>query len=429
MDYSKHAREGELNRSLGLVSTTLVGVGIILGAGIYALIGEGVALAGANVWISFLAAAFVALLTGLSYAELSSMFPKAGAEYHYISHAFSNRWGFLAGWLVIIAGFVSVATVAFGFAGYFQALTGFPFLESAVGLTILTTLIVLRGVKESATIGTFFTLLETLGLVLVIAMGFSFLGSHPLVDFSIPLVSVLSAGALVFFAFIGFEDIVRLSEETKKPEKTIPKAVLLSIVISTILYVLVAIAAISIVGADALAHSSSPLADVAQHAWGAEAFLLLSIIALFSTGNTVLLFILVVSRLVYGMAREDAGLPRMLGVVKTNTGSPQNAILLTGICALFALSVGNIHLVANATAFLLFLAFIMVNVAVIWLRKTEPRLQRPFRVPFSFRSIPVLPVIGILSSLLLIISMPLDVIGIGLLITLIGAGIAWKKKY
>ena len=427
MDYRRAAHpRPKLERSLGLLTTTLVGVGIIVGAGIYALIGEGVALSGANVWISFLAAAFVSILTGLSYAELSSMYPKAGAEYNYLSNAFSSRWGFWIGWLIIIAGFISVATVAMGFGGYFSRLAGFPLMETAAAIIVLSTVVVWLGVKQSAWIGSFFTLIEITGLLFIIFVGLPSIGSQPLVDFSIPIASVLGAGALVFFAFIGFEDIVRMSEETKNPTKTIPRAVILAILISSVLYVLVALSAISLVDVDQLAHSKSPLADVANAAAGSQAFFALSIIALFSTANTVMLFILAVSRIVYGMAAENS-LPSFLGHVHSKTHSPDNAVIVSGALSLAALSVGNIAFVANATGFLLFLVFISVNFSVIKLRFQKPHLERPFKVPIALGKIPLLPLLGILACLGLIVFMPPDVIALGIAIVLVGAVLAWRK--
>ncbi|MBU0635689.1 APC family permease [Candidatus Micrarchaeota archaeon] len=426
MDYVKAVNpEPQLKRSLGLFSTTLIGIGIILGAGIYALIGEGVAVAGANVWISFLAAAIVAGLTGLGYAELSSMYPKAGAEYNYVKNAFSKKWGFLAGWMIIVSGFIAISTVALGFGGYFQAFTGFPLLASAMGIVILSAIVVWIGVKQSAWIGGFFTLIETAGLLFIIWLGISFFGTQPLIDFSIPITSVLAGGALVFFAFIGFEDIVRMSEETKKPRKTIPRAIILSIIISSVLYILVAIAAISIVGAESLADSSAPLADVAGVAQGQESFLVLSIIALFSTGNTVLLFLLVVSRILYGMATEKS-LPSFFGSINKRS-SPGHAVFATGFFALLFLLVGSIGFVANITAFLLFVVFIIVNLSVIRLRLQQPNLERPFKVPLSIKNIPLLPVLGVLTSLVLLVSMPLEVIGLGIAIIVVGGLYGWKK--
>jgi APA family basic amino acid/polyamine antiporter len=428
MDYRRlSSARPRLKRSLGFWTVTLIGIGIIVGAGIYALIGEGIAVAGPNVWLSFLAAAVVAMLTGLSYAELSSLFPKAGAEFSYFKNAFSQHWAFLAGWLIMVAGFVSVSTVALGFGGYFSRLTGFPVLESAVAIIVLSTFVVWLGVKQSAWLGAFFTLIETAGLLFIIFIGLPVMGSQPVLDFSFSIAAVLGAGALVFFAFIGFEDIVRMSEETKNPTRTIPRAVIAAILVSSLLYILVAIAAISLVGADSLAHSSSPLADVANAAAGSQAFWVLSIIALFSTSNTVMLFILAVSRIVYGMAAEKS-LPVFLSHLHSKTSSPDRAVLLSGFFSLVCLAIGGIAFVANTTGFLLFIVFIGVNLAVIKLRFEKPGLERPFRTPFSIGKMPLLPLCGILACLLLIAFIPTEVILLGSGVVLAGFLLVWTRK-
>ena len=140
-------RKVQLRRTLGLFEVTLSGIGVILGAGIYALIGEAAGLAGNAVWISFALSAVVAVFTGLSYAELASMFPKASAEYEYTSQAFGPFPAFVIGWLIIFSGVIGAATVSLGFAGYFQALTGAPLLPSALILLAVLSAVVSVGVK------------------------------------------------------------------------------------------------------------------------------------------------------------------------------------------------------------------------------------------------------------------------------------------
>jgi len=139
-----------LKRELSLFEVTLSGIGIILGAGIYVLIGQAAGLAGNALWFAFGLSAIIALLTGLSYAELSSMFPKAGAEYDYVANAFNTNLAFVIGWMVFLSGVLAAATVALGFAGYFSALTSFPLILSAVALLILLTALLWYGVKETA---------------------------------------------------------------------------------------------------------------------------------------------------------------------------------------------------------------------------------------------------------------------------------------
>ena len=162
------AKKIGLRRTLGLLEVTISGVGIILGAGIYALIGEAAGLAGNAVWISFALSALIALLTGLSYAELASMFPKAAAEYEYTSQAFGGFLAFLVGWMIIFSGVVGAATVSLGFAGYFQALTGTPILPSAIALLAVLSLVLLFGITHSTRLAIVLTTVEALGLVLVI---------------------------------------------------------------------------------------------------------------------------------------------------------------------------------------------------------------------------------------------------------------------
>ena len=194
----------KLKRELGLLECTLAGTGIIIGAGIYALIGKSTAIAGSDVWLSFTLAALAAIFTGLSYAELSSMFAKAGGEFDYSLNAFGKKTAFTTGWLMLFAGVVGSAAVALGFAGYFASLTGLPLVPIAIGLVLLCTIVNYIGIKQSTGIADIITVLEVFGLLAVIVLGLGFLSN---VKVSLPTGGfdhVLSAASLVFFAFIGF---------------------------------------------------------------------------------------------------------------------------------------------------------------------------------------------------------------------------------
>jgi len=368
-----------LKRTLGLFETTFYGIGVILGAGIYALIGKAAGLAGNAVWAAFAIGAFISAFTGLSYAELSSMFPKAGGEYVYTEKAFNKRLAFLVGWLIIIGGVVAAATVSLGFAGYFTAIFHTPLIPIAIILIVLMSLLNFWGIEESAIANIIGTVIELTGLALIIAFGLRHLGSVNYLELpSIGFSGILSATALIFFAFLGFEDIARLSEETKNPTKTIPRALLLSIIVSTAIYISVAIAAISVVGWQALSQSSAPLALVAQAAFGPKAFFALSVIALFATFNTVLVTLIATSRMLYGMA-ESHGLPKIIGEVHKKFQTPWVAVAITGIAsAVFAL-LGKIEVVASLTDFALFTTFALVNLSLLWLRYKQPKAKRPFK--------------------------------------------------
>lgn len=392
-----------------------MGVGVILGAGIYALVGKAAGLAGSAVWISFLGASLVAALTGLSYAELSSFIPRAGGEYHYALRAYGRRIAFLVSWLLLGGLSIAAAAVSLGFGGYFAAMTGLPAVPAAVVAVLLCASLLAYGIRESAILAGICTALEVLGLLAIIAFGVPHLGEVDLSEMPMGLSGVGSAAILIFFAFIGFEEIVQLAEETKDPARTVPRALMLSIVISTLLYVLVAIAAISVVGWEALGASDSPLADVAEQAVGARSGMAIALIALFSTFNTVLVLIMSASRLLWGVA-DDGALPASLAKVLPERRSPWIAtIIVASLAVLVILIFERIEAVAEITNFALFVTFLLVNGAVLVLRIREPETVRPFRIPGAIAGIPLLPVLGIVSVLALMSQT-------GLRTALIGAG-------
>ena len=166
-----------LKRELGLFEATVYGVGIILGAGIYALIGEAAGLTGNSVWLSFVVGAIVASFTGLSYAELATMIPKAAAEYVYLRKAGSKMLGFLIGWLIIFTGVASAATVALGFGGYFKGLFELPIVFTAAALIGILSYINFLGIKQSSRFNVIFTAVEVIGLVMVIVLGLTVFGN------------------------------------------------------------------------------------------------------------------------------------------------------------------------------------------------------------------------------------------------------------
>ena len=413
-------KQARLHRVLGLFETTLSGIGIIFGAGIYVLIGKAAGIAGVNVWLSFLLAAIVAALTGLSYAELSSMYPKASAEYEYSKNAFGKRAGFLVGWLALIAGIVSASTVALGFGGYLSALTGLPMQWLAVGVIIVCSFIVFLGIRQTAWIAVLFTLVESAGLVVIVFIGLPYIGKMDLLDFSsFNFTAVFEAAALIFFAFIGFEEIVRMSEETKNPKKIIPTALIIAIIVSSVVYVLVALSSVAVLGVQKLSESSAPLAEVAFSVFGETAFFTIAVIALFSTFNTVLLILLAASRLVYGIGK-DKEFPEIVASIHKKTKTPWVAIIIIMVISSSLALLGDISLVANATDFVLFSVFIAINASVIILRFKEPHCHRAFCVPGSVKGIPILPVAGIFANVALAIHISLEIIALMLVMAFLG---------
>jgi len=416
-------QKSELSRSLGLFEVTLSGIGIILGAGIYALLGEAAALAGNAVWISFALAALVALLTGLSYAELSSMFPKASAEYEYTAQAFGMRVAFVVGWLIILSGVISSAAVALGFAGYFEALFQAPRLPSALAMTVLLSLLLFLGIKQSAWVAIVFTMIESLGLLIIIGLGVPYLGSVDYLEMPHGLEGIFQASALIFFAYLGFEEMVKLSEETKDPEVNLPRGLILAVLASIVLYVLVALSAVSVLGWQKLGQSQAPFADIASAAFGPQASFLLSIIALFATTNTVLLMLLAASRIIYGMAAQSA-LPGFLAEIHPATKTPWMAITVAAIPTMAFIMLKDIDFVANVANFTLFLTFMVINATVIILRHRRPSLFRPFRVPLSIGWVPLIPVLALIFNAFMLTQLSREVMLLGAVLLAMGAGLS-----
>ena len=386
-----------LRRELSLFEATVAGVGIILGAGIYALIGVATGVAGNAVWLSFLIAALIATLTGLSYAELSSMFPRDGAEYEYTKHFFGKSLARLIGLMILTSGVVSAATVALGFGGYLAALIPLPVIIMSLGLIGLCLFINYHGIRESSRVNIFFTAVELIGLLIIIVLGITKWGSVDYLHMPHGFVGVLKASALVFFAYMGFEAIVTLTEETKNARKSIPRAIMWSVVITSVVYVLVAISAVSLLDWQSLGNSAAPMADVAAASLGSFAFVLLGIIALFSTANTVLMQSITSSRLIYGMA-SDGVLPKILKRISATNKTPIVAIGVVGVLIILFTLIGDIELVANITTVFLFATFAIINLTVIILRYIAPTVRRPFRIPLTVGKAPILPLLGAVSA-------------------------------
>ena len=311
----------KLKRTLNLFNVTVAGVGMILGAGIYALIGAAAVDGGNAIWLSFLLSALIALFTGLSYAELSSMFKGDAGEYDYINKSMNKQFALFIGLTVIAAAIITSSAVALGFAGYLSTLLPIPYIAGALLIILLMSAINIIGIKEASWFNTVSTFIEFGGLIIIIILGFKYVGTVNLLELPNGVSGIFSSAALVFFAFLGFESVIKLSEETKNPEKTIPMAILLSIGITSVVYVLVAISAVSVVGWQALSESAAPLALVAATALGGISGPVLAIIALFSTANTILLSLITSSRQIYGMAKEDC-LPKFLSHISGKTESP-----------------------------------------------------------------------------------------------------------
>jgi len=392
----------ELKRTLGLAECVFFGVGSILGAGIYTLIGKVAGMAGNLTWLAFLIASIAALFTAFSYAELSAAFPKAGGEYIYAKKAFGQKMGVFLGIIISFNGIISAATVSLGFAGYLNTLTGISMLLASLGIIILLFLVNISGIKQSSSLNIIFTIIEAAGLLLIIYVAFPSIRDVNLTELSPKGVNgLLTASVIAFFAYMGFEEIVKLAEETNNPEKTIPKALFISSAVVIVLYTLVTISAVSVTPYQQLAESASPLADIANTKFGTVGIVVISVIALFATSNTILSNMMGSSRVLFGMSKETK-LLQLFSYISPKRRTPVIALtLILVITSCFAL-IGNIETVALITTIFIFITFIVVNLSVIVLRVNEKDINRPYRIPLNIKNIPVISVFGIILTIVLL---------------------------
>jgi basic amino acid/polyamine antiporter, APA family len=389
-----------LRRVLGLTEVTAGGVGIIIGAGIYVLLGTATAQAGAAVWLAFVLAAVLSALTGLSYAELSSMFPSAAGEYEYTRQVLPEWVAFVVGWMMIVGLVVAAATVSLGFGRYAGHFVAVPPRVAGLMLLAFVSLVAAIGIKQSARLTLALSAVQVGGLLLIIAIGLPHVGEVDLLA-GRGAGAVLGAAALVFFAFIGFDEVITLAEETRDPTRTVPRALLLALGLSTALYVAVAVAAVSVLGADALGASPRPLADVIAHDLGGASAGVVAAIAIISTTNTTLLAVTAGSRVMYGMAARDA-LPARLAGVHPRRRTPVRAILVVAAAAAAFAVVGELAFIAAVTDFAVYVVFLAVNGTVVALRWRRPELPRPFAVPGRIGRVPVIPVLGVVSVVMML---------------------------
>lgn len=409
-----------LKRELTLLDLIVYGLSITIGAGIYALIGKAAGISGNAVWLSFILAAVIAAITGLSYAELSSMFPRDAAEYTYTKKAFSSKkFSFALSWLIIFVGAVSSAAVSLGFGGYLEALFGIPTLYGAMGLIIFLSLLGIYGLKESMEAIYAMTLATVGGLVAIVAYSRKFIGTVDYFEMPHGLPGVLEASAFVFFAYLGFEALANMSEEAKNPKRNVPIAMIASIAIAAALYVAVAVSSVSVVPWDILSQSKAPVADVAARIMPG-AFVFISVIALFATSSTVLTFLISSSRRIYGMTEEHS-LPGIFAYLHPERGTPVIAIISFAFVSLLFTLVGDISFVARLTNFGSFLIFSVVQACLIYLRYKEPSAERKYKVPLSIGKFPVLAGFGLVLSLSMMLQFEASVVLISAAVFLSGS--------
>jgi basic amino acid/polyamine antiporter, APA family len=395
-----------LVRSMGLFSLIVYGVGDMVGSGIYGTVGKAAGMLGNAVWLAFVVSMVAALLTGLSYACLASRYPRAAGAAYVTQRAY--RWSYLSyliGMTVTASGLTSMATSTNVFANTLHAIVGGPWLVIVLAFLGFMTAVNYWGMRQSMWTNLVCTAVEVGGLVFIVAVGARFWGSvnyletpqavfdaqGALVHHGLALPMLLSGAVLVFFSFIGFEDMLNVAEEVREPHRTMPWGIIGALAIATVLYMAVAVTAVSVVHFKDLAAAPAPLSAICRRAAPWLPALTFDFITLFAVANTVLINYIMGSRLLYGMARQGL-LPAALGRVHPKHHTPHVAIftLLLLVLAL-AFSGGDdaVKQLASATALLLLTSFMIVNSAlvVLKLRPGEPRGD--FEIPV------IVPLLGI----------------------------------
>lgn len=366
-----------LKRVLGTGRITLYGIGTIIGAGIYVLLGEVIASSASFSALAFLMAAIIVSFSAYSYAQLSSRFPVSAGEAAYVQEAFGQPWlSGIVGWLIVFAGLVSAATIANGFTGYFKIFTLWP-NELIISLIImLLTSIAAWGVSVSVSFAAITALLEFAGLLMVIYAGGEHIPSllsrasdYLLPDSTTAWIGISSGAFIAFYAFIGFEDMVNMAEEVKDPERTLPRGIFIALIVSAILYFLVALTALAAVPLDELSGAEAPLAIIIER----HSDIPVSIIGgigMIAIVNGALLQIIMASRILYGMGKRGLA-PSFLSSVHQTTRTPLRATLLVGALILvFALTL-PLATLAQLTSGAILLVFTLINLALFTLTVRE----------------------------------------------------------
>ncbi len=382
-----------LNRVLTLPLLTFYGLGTIVGGGFYALVGKVAGISGMYAPVSWLVAIVVASFSALSFGELSARYPFSAGESRYVHEAFGRRWlSVLIGWMVIATGVVSAATLANAFVGFLQDLVAIPLWAGIAATVLVLGAVAAWGVAESVMIAVLITFVEVGGLLYVLFAAGGSLAQLPsrLPELLPPLSwepwpGIVLGGFLCFYAYLGFEDMVNMAEEVKRPEKTLPRAIILSLGITAVLYLVITTVAALALPAAELAASNTPLALLVKGE-GRAAVVAITVISMFAGINGALVQLIMGARVAYGMSDKGMG-PRWLASVHPWTRTPVRAtVLVTGTCLALALWFPLVPL-ARMTSFIILLVYAVVNIALVVIKRAVP--ESPADAPCHPMWVPV----------------------------------------
>jgi APA family basic amino acid/polyamine antiporter len=380
-----------LKREIGLFGATALGIGAIIGSGIFIVTGIVAGIAGPAMIISVLIAGVIALFSALCVAELSAYLPEEGGTYAYAQKLISPLAGFIAGWIWVFSNIFVGAAVSLGFAHYFATLfPALPVKGIAVFICLIFIIINYIGLKESTILNNLLVTLKVLILLFFIAFGLGFFSTANLTPLApVGISGILSGAALIFFAYTGFARVTIMAEEVQNPRVTIPRSIYLALAISTILYIFVSVIAVGLVGAPALSRSGSPLADAIRVTGSSPAVLLISTGAMIATASVLLTTIMGISRIVFAMSRKG-DLPAFLNRLHPRFNTPHYAIWLSGACMIAAILLADITLVVAVSTFAMLVFYLIADIAAL-------------RIPSDFQKYPrIVPLIGAVSCIALI---------------------------
>lgn len=399
-------QSGELRRDLRLVDAVGVGLGAIIGAGIFVVTGVAAGVSGASFILGLLIAGIAATCNALSSAELAATYPQSGGTYEYGYRLLHPFWGFSAGWMFLASKLAAGGTVALGFGGYFsQIFPAIPARWAAIGAAVLLTFANLFGIKKAGRFNTLIVSVTLLTLLIFVFTGIPSFNSDNFQPFAPNgFFGIAESAALLFFAYTGYARIATLGEEVHEPKKTIPQAVIITIVVSVVLYSAVSLVAVGAVGAVALAQSASPLQAAANNFSVPGIFWIVGIGATTAMLGVLLSQIVGISRMMFAMARRG-DLPRILEHTSAKYAVPDYGILLSGAVIVLLAVFGTLQWIVSAAAFTILLYYSIANVCALRLA-AENKLYPKW-----------IAVLGLISCLLLAVSLPLITIltGLGLL--------------
>ncbi|WP_415973911.1 APC family permease [Rhodococcus sp. 077-4] len=379
-------------------------LGDVLGAGIYALVGEIAGEVGGAIWLPMLVALLMALLTAASYAELVTKYPRAGGAAVFAQQAYGRPLvSFLVGFSMLAAGVTSAAGLALAFSGdYLGVFLDVPAVPAAVVFLLLVGLLNARGITESLRANLAMTIVEVSGLVVIVALAGLVLSRGDgtpsrvleFTDETTPTLAVLGAALLAFYSFVGFETSANIAEEVEDVRRVYPRALLGAVTVAGVVYVLVGLAVSTVVPADTLAQSTGPLLEVVAAADAGIPPWVFSLVALVAVANGALLTMIMASRLTFGMAR-DGLLPGALAKVLPGRKTPWAAIVATTVVAMVLCSTGSVAALAETVVLLLLFVFVSTNIAVLVLRRDRADTDH-------FRTPTVLPVLALITCAVLL---------------------------